>query len=141
MRSLPTVRSIRAIDKGNAYHNGRAFARMRSAPERSAHERGALPHADQAKTLLARAECPLGVEPIAVVLDDEPNVIGTTFEQDGDVSGAGVFGDVGERLLHHAIENSFDVVLQPILVHAVAVQLRVHTETPRPTRHKIRECD
>src|SRR5229473_391025 len=134
MRSLPTVRSIRTIGHGNAYDDSRAFARKRFDPERSSHEHDALSHADQTETLLARAECAFGVEATAIVLDDERYMIGTTFEQDGDVSGAGVSCDVGERFLQRAIENSFDVGRQPILVHAVGVQLRAHTETLRPTR-------
>src|SRR5690349_11964937 len=84
---------------GHPYENRGAAAGRGFDLERRADQRGALAHAEQAESAVARlvfARLFLArVEADAVVLDDEHDLIRPPLENHLDVARARVFGDVG----------------------------------------------
>jgi hypothetical protein len=74
---------------------------------RCADERGTFLHAEQTKS--APVSIRFGrVKADAVILDDQEDLIGSAFENDFDMSGMRVLGDVVQRLLRDAVQRRLD---------------------------------
>ena len=89
-------------------------------------------HAEQAEA------APVGVvhldriEPHAVVLDDQRYLIRPALENDFDVAGPCVFGDVVERFLGDPVQRRFDLRSESLRRQPSGVELDGHGHANRP---------
>src|SRR5688572_24814482 len=109
MRSRPLMSGM--LDGGDgrhSYEDRRSLSRCGLDLQGGADERGAFLHPEQTESP-AVAFGSAGIESYAIVLDDERDVIGAPLEDDFDMAGFGVLGDVVERFLGDAVERGLDL--------------------------------
>ena len=92
-----------------------------------------------ARIPVPRAPFIVGIEPHAVVLDDEEDRVGASLEDDVDALGARVLGDVGQRFLRDAVERRLDLGGEAIVEQARGVQLGRDADAPRPVLDVVGE--
>jgi hypothetical protein len=116
---------------------GRAGVGRRFNLERGTDQGRAFLHARQAKAL--RSASGSRIEADAIIFDDEQHVVGSPLEDDVDVAGARVLGDVRQRLLRNAVERGFRIGRQPFVEQAGGVQVGGDADPLRPVLHVIGE--
>src|SRR6266540_1033405 len=115
MRSGSTVlrAADRCRDNRGADDDGGAFTRRRFDLEFSPDESGALAHADKANPMAAALDAGW-IEPNAVILDDERQILGAPLQHDVDMVRSRVLDHVVQRLLRKAINRGFELRRQAI---------------------------
>lgn len=88
--------------QGNDCRDGGALAGLRGHGEPAANGFDTVLHAGQAMGVGAHAG---GLEPLAIVLNLHGYIGGVVVHRDDDMAGPGVLADIGQRLLHHAIDR------------------------------------
>lgn len=99
-RALPGFRQL--LCSGNDCRDGGALAGLRGHGEPAANGFDTVLHAGQAMGVGAHAG---GLEPLAIVLNLHGYIGGVVVHRDDDMAGPGVLADIGQRLLHHAIDR------------------------------------
>ena len=128
------------IGSASAYE--RRWSCLRRAPTRSAAWRRParhVPACPAGRTRADRASISGQVESDAVILDDQRDLIGPPLENDLDVAGARVLGDVVERFLRDAVERRLDLRCETIGRQAGGVQLGGDVHPHRPVLNVVRE--
>ena len=91
----------------DSHEHRRATSLLRFNRQRAADQFSPLAHAVETQPVFDRASAEqlLDREAAAVVLHDGVDLAVVPLQQDADMRGAGVFGDVGQRFLDDAIER------------------------------------
>src|SRR5215213_942172 len=132
-----TRRAMRV--NGNSREDGRALTRRGLYLQRAPDVRGPLTHVQQPYLFTVRLRVRVRLEALAVVLDDEFDVIAAAFQQNVYAFGPGVLRDVIQRLLRDAVEVDLDLRLEALLVQTPGVKLGGGVEVFRPLLGEVGE--
>src|SRR4029453_14575932 len=84
---------VSGLPHGDANDDRRAAAGRRVYLQRPTNQQGTLTHSDETQPF-ALPECPLSIEPAAIVFNDERGVIIPGLQKHRDVPRSGVFGNI-----------------------------------------------
>jgi hypothetical protein len=113
---------------------GGALPRGRGDLEGASQSRQALLDAEKTEAPQPwLAQYVLDRKPYSIIAEEAVHALGIAPELEVDVGGGSMFGDIGQALLHDAIEGRFDCRRQPSGERAVHVDVQ-----PRALGHPVR---
>src|SRR5690242_11912442 len=117
--------------------HGCALSWSRFDLDARAHERRALPHADEPESVALHVSIRVETDP--VVLHNEQDGIVSSLEEHLDVPRARVFSGVVERFLRDSVQRRLDVRSEPLVEQTRCVQARGNVGAIGPVLNVVRQ--